>query len=218
MAPSPFTPTFDCLPETIPIFPLTGVLLLPGGRLPLNVFEPRYLAMTEDALRSDRLIGMIQPQDFSDGAAPPVFSTGCAGRITSFSETDDGRYLITLIGLCRFSVVAELPIQRCGYRRVVVDWSAYRADMEEVFACELDRKSLIPMLQAYFRRQGLSANWEAIESTPDEKLVTTLAMICPFEATDKQALLEAATASDRARIMMALMQLAVLDCGEQSRH
>jgi uncharacterized protein len=218
MAASPFNPTFDCLPDNIPIFPLTGVLLLPGGRLPLNVFEPRYLAMAEDALCSDRLIGMIQPSDFSDGVAPPIFSTGCAGRIISFAETDDGRYLITLLGLCRFSVVDELPIQRCGYRRVAVDWSAFRGDMEEGPVRELDRKSLMPMLQAYFRCQGLSANWEAIESTPDEKLVTMLAMICPFEPADKQALLEAATVLDRARMMVALMQLAVVDGGEQSRH
>ena len=218
MSAPPFNPTFDSLPETIPIFPLTGVLLLPGGRLPLNIFEPRYLAMTEDALRSDRLIGMIQPSDFSDGEAPPIFSTGCAGRIISFAETDDGRYLITLLGLCRFSVGEELPLQRCGYRRVTADWSPFRADMDESRVCELDRKSLMPMLQAYFRCQGLSANWESIESVPDEKLVTTLAMICPFGPTDKQALLEAATVSDRARIMTALMQMAVVDGGEQSCH
>ena len=131
MSPNPFDPTFDQLPEIVPIFPLTGVLLLPRGKLPLNVFEPRYLAMTEDALSGNRMIGIIQPSDpLSRASVPPVYPIGCAGRITSFSETDDGRYLITLTGVCRFETVRELPIVR-GYRRVDVSWERFAADLEE---------------------------------------------------------------------------------------
>jgi Lon protease-like protein len=213
MSPNPFDPTFDQLPGSLPIFPLTGVLLLPRSRLPLNVFEPRYLAMTEDALASgNRLIGMVQPTAAEETARPPpVYRTGCAGRITSFSESDDGRYLITLSGICRFDIAEEMPTTR-GYRRVVPDWAPYRADLSgPESSAMLDRARLLNGLKGYFRQTGLTANWEAVESTPDERLVNSLAMICPFDASEKQALLEAPTLEERARMMTAMIEMAVLD-------
>jgi len=211
MSPNPFDPTFDQLPENLPIFPLAGVLLLPRGKLPLNVFEPRYLAMTDDALSGNRMIGMIQPSDpHSRASVPPVYATGCAGRITSFSETDDGRYLITLTGVCRFEVVRELPIVR-GYRRVAASWERFASDLGEPGPAMFDRGRLVEGLRSYFKLHGISANWEAIESTPDDRLVTSLSMICPFEPSEKQALLEAKSLSERAGMMVAMIEMAVLD-------
>jgi uncharacterized protein len=211
MSPNPFDPTFDQLPEIVPIFPLTGVLLLPRGKLPLNVFEPRYLAMTEDALSGNKIIGIIQPSDpLSRASVPPVYPIGCAGRITSFSETDDGRYLITLTGVCRFETVRELPIVR-GYRRVDVSWERFAADLDEPGPALFDRVKLVECLRTYFKIQGISANWDAIESTPDERLVTSLAMICPFEPSEKQALLECGSLSERASMMIAIIEMSVLD-------
>jgi Lon protease-like protein len=211
MSPNPFDPTFDQLPEIVPIFPLTGVLLLPRGKLPLNVFEPRYLAMIEDALSGNRMIGIIQPSDpLSRASVPPVYPIGCAGRITSFSETDDGRYLITLTGVCRFETVRELPIVR-GYRRVDVSWERFAADLEEPGPALFDRARLVEGLRTYFKIQGISANWDAIDSTPDERLVTSLAMICPFEPSEKQALLECGSLSERASMMVAIIEMSVLD-------
>ena len=211
MSPNPFDPTFDQLPEIVPIFPLTGVLLLPRGKLPLNVFEPRYLAMTEDALSGNRMIGIIQPSDpLSRASVPPVYPIGCAGRITSFSETDDGRYLITLTGVCRFETVRELPIVR-GYRRVDVSWERFAADLDEAGPALFDRARLVEGLRTYFKIQGISANWDAVESTPDERLVTSLAMICPFEPSEKQALLECGSLSERASMMVAIIEMSVLD-------
>jgi uncharacterized protein len=211
MSPNPFDPTIDQLPEILPIFPLTGVLLLPRGKLPLNVFEPRYLAMTEDALSGNRMIGIIQPSDpLSRASVPPVYPIGCAGRITSFSETDDGRYLITLTGVCRFETVRELPIVR-GYRRVDVSWERFAADLEEPGPALFDRARLVEGLKTYFKIQGISANWDAIDSTPDERLVTSLAMICPFEPSEKQALLECGSLSERASMMVAIIEMSVLD-------
>jgi Lon protease-like protein len=200
------------LPTELAVFPLTGVLLLPRGRLPLNIFERRYLAMFDDALAGDRMIGMIQPSDPQAGEPPPLFEIGCAGRITSFNETGDGRYIVALDGVSRFRVAEELPLHR-GYRRVVADWSPFAADLaEEEFA--FDRTRLVALLQAYFRQQGLSANWDAVDQTPDERLLTSLAMICPFEPSEKQALLEAGCLSDRARLMMGLLEISTAGNGE----
>ena len=203
------------LPMEIPVFPLTGVLLLPRGRLPLNIFERRYLAMFDDAIAGDRMIGMIQPSDPRAGEPPPLFEVGCAGRITSFSETGDGRYIVALDGVSRFRVAEELQLHR-GYRRVVADWSPFSADLvEEEFAFDRDR--LVALLQSYFRQHGLSANWDAIGQAPDERLLTSLAMICPFEPSEKQALLEAGCLSERARLMMSLLEIAIAAKGEGDR-
>ena len=208
------------LGPTVPIFPLTGVLLLPRGLLPLNIFEPRYLAMTEDALASDQLIGMVQPvEGRGDDPVPPVYGTGCAGRISAFEETDDGRYLITLTGISRFHVGDELPTVR-GYRRVKADWDAFRGDFEDCVCGAFDRPRLLDRLASFFTMQGITANWDAIKNASDERLVTSLAMICPFEAREKQALLEAPTLTERAKLITTLVEMAVLggDGDERARH
>ncbi|MCH8002929.1 MAG: LON peptidase substrate-binding domain-containing protein [Proteobacteria bacterium] len=207
-----FRPDFDDLPRVVPIFPLPGVLLLPGGRLPLNIFEPRYLAMVRDALSGERTIGMIQPcAEAPDVGAARVYETGCAGRITAFSETDDGRYLITLTGVIRFDVERELPPIE-GYRRVVADYGRFRGDLEEE-ASEIDRERFLETLGCYFEANGIEGDWTAIEEAGDAALVTSLAMICPFAASEKQALLEAMSLPERARTMTAIMEMAVHEPG-----
>ncbi len=212
MSPGAFQPDFQALPRVVPIFPLPGVLLLPGAPLPLNIFEPRYLAMVRDAVSGERVIGMIQPCEAApDVGAAKVYETGCAGRITAFSETGDGRYLITLTGMIRFDVARELPVID-GYRRVAADYGRFRGDLDEP-AGEIDRAQLLETLGAYFAANGIEGDWKAIEETEDERLVTSLAMVCPFAAPEKQALLEAMTLSERARTMTAIMAMAAHEPG-----
>jgi Lon protease-like protein len=204
------------LPDILPIFPLTGVLLLPRGRLPLNIFEPRYLAMTRDALGGARLIGMVQPSDPQDdnrgggGPHPPVYPVGCAGRLTQFSETDDGRYVITLTGLSRFRIKDELALVD-GYRRVVPDWQPFAHDRDRPARSEFDRDRLIRGLKSYFSQRQIQADFEAIEKAPGEYLVTSLAMACPFAPSEKQALLEAADPDERARLLTTLVEMAATE-------
>jgi len=197
------------LPRVIPIFPLPGVLLLPRGRLPLNIFEPRYLEMTQDAMASHRMIGMIQPAD--PGArldAPEVYAVGCAGRITSFQETPDNRFLITLTGVCRFAIVRELEQDDLLYRRVSADYSRFAGDLAEPPPLAVDRARMLPALRSYFDHHGLSADWDAIEGADDEALVICLAMACPFEPGEKQALLECRGEGERVDMMQALFEMA----------
>jgi len=204
------------LPDTLPIFPLTGVLLLPRGRLPLNIFEPRYLAMTRDALGSERLIGMVQPsepQPDNRGRGPlnpPVYPIGCAGRITSFSETDDGRYLLTLTGVSRFRIREELPLLS-GYRRVVAEWRPFTHDVETPTGTEFDRDRFIRGLKAFFEQRQISADWEAIEKAAGEHLINSIAMLCPFAPSEKQALLEAPDLDERAKLLIALVEMAAVN-------
>jgi uncharacterized protein len=200
------------LPQTLPIFPLAGVLLLPRGKLPLNIFEPRYLAMTRDAMAAERLIGMIQPADPEAPEPPPVFGIGCAGRITSFAETEDGRFLITLTGVSRFRVGRELPPLR-GYRRVEADWAPFAQDGVPESAA-IDRARLMAGLKGFFKLHGLAADWDAIAATPEERLVTLLAMICPFAPSEKQALLEAKGLAERSQLMIALIDMALAEGGQ----
>jgi uncharacterized protein len=202
--------SFEQLPPVLPIFPLAGVLLLPRGLLPLNIFEPRYLAMTRDAMSGERLIGMVQPSEPDAPEPPPVFSTGCAGKITSFTETPDRRFLITLSGVIRFAIREELPLMR-GYRRVVPDWAPFRDDLVPPSGTTLDRARLERALRIYFKQHGLEADWEAVRQTPDERLVTSLAMICPFAPSEKQALVEAKTLEERAAALLALIEIAALE-------
>ncbi len=208
------SPTETALPEILPIFPLSGVLLLPRGRLPLNIFEPRYLAMTREALAGERLIGMVQPNDQAGGQAgggisPPVYPVGCAGRVMQFRETDDGRFLITLTGVSRFRIVEELPLVS-GYRRVVPDWGPFARDRDASGEPEFDRARLIRGLKNFFATRQLSADWGAIDKAPGEHLVTSIAMMCPFAPSEKQALLEAANLDERARLLMALVEMAAI--------
>ena len=216
MSPSPFDPTFEDLPDVLPIFPLAGVLLLPGGTLPLNIFEPRYLAMTADALKTDaRMIGMIQPTGTDDAdsieesgrAGPEVYPTGCAGRLVSFAETGDGRYLINLSGVSRFRIREELaPVK--GYRRVRPDFTAFEGDLDPQPDAGIDRDQLTNALKRYFQAQNIEPNWQAIEKMDDRDLVTFLAMGCPFDASEKQALLEADGPGECSQVLLTLLEMA----------
>jgi Lon protease-like protein len=202
-------PRLDDLPEIVPVFPLSGAILLPGGRLPLNIFEPRYLAMTEDALGAGRMFAMIQPDQQREATTrgPGLCRVGCLGRLSSFSETDDGRYLITLNGLIRFDVIEEIDMQR-GYRRVRGDFRRFAADLDEgVEAARVDRSGLLESLRSYFDHRGFDANWEAINAMDDRHLVTSLSMVCPFEPPEKQALLEAVQLADRADTLRTLLSI-----------
>lgn len=214
MSRTAFDPALEDLPRVLPIFPLEGVLLLPGGRLPLNIFEPRYLAMFDDALAGQRLIGMIQPcEDSRETKTPKVYETGCVGRITSFTETDDGRYLVTLCGLIRFDVVRELP-STGSYRVVEPDYARFTGDLQEDRS-KIDRDRLMQVLSAYFEANAIEGDWEAIEQTGDERLVTSLAMICPLGAPEKQVLLESMTLTERAEALTAIMEMATHQMGER---
>jgi Lon protease-like protein len=224
---SPFEPTFEQLPETLPIFPLSGVLLLPGGKLPLNIFEPRYLTMVFDALAGPRLIGMVQPVQpggfAGDGlptpdGRPTVHRIGCAGRIVSFSETDDGRLLLALSGICRFEIVRELEPAQGGYRRVSSVFSAFRADLDRRGdeKGELDRERLMAALAAFFRGRNLSTDWEAVKKAADSNLVTSLSMVLPFGPAEKQALLEATDSAARAKLLVALLEMNAFAPGSET--
>jgi Lon protease-like protein len=195
-------------PSEFPIFPLQGALLLPHGKLPLNVFEPRYIAMVEDALSGQRLIGMIQPDRAQpDGpTGPAVYGVGCLGRISSFSETDDGRFLIAISGLIRFDLVGEHALRR-GYRRAIPNFDRFLADLEPSTTKLLQRTALLDALRVYFTVNGFDANWTAIEGMQDDELVVTLCMVCPFGPAEKQALLEAAGPADRAETLLALLRM-----------
>jgi Lon protease-like protein len=204
----------DDLPATFPVFPLTGALLLPRGRLPLNIFEPRYLAMTEDAMAHGRMFGMVQPDASRPRleTGPSLYRVGCLGRLTSFSETDDGRFLITLTGLCRFTIVEELEPRR-GYRRVQAAFGAFLDDLGQSEAPGFEREEMLAALRGYFAHRGFDANWDAIGQMGDEMLLITLAMVCPFEPAEKQALLEAPTPTARAETLLALLRIDTHDTG-----
>jgi len=203
-----FEPRFDELPRLLPIFPLTGVLLLPRGRLPLNIFEPRYLAMTQYALGHDRMIGMIQPQEGAgDAGDPAVYKTGCAGRIVEFAETQDGRFLVTLKGVARFDILDEPPRAHL-FRLVVPDWHRWRGDLVEDDE-HVDRDRMVAALKPYFDRHGINADSEVLASAPIEHLVNSLAMACPFAPRERQAMLEAVRTKDRAEILTALVEMSV---------
>ncbi len=215
---NPFDPRFEQLPDTLPIFPLSGVLLLPGGKLPLNIFEPRYLAMIFDALAGHRMIGMVQPVQPggyagdglpTDDGRPKVHKVGCAGRIVSYNETEDGRLLLALSGVCRFEVGRELELAQGGYRRVSSIFSPFRSDLDHADEMvELDRERLMAALAAFFRGKNLSTDWDAVKQAADGNLVTSLSMVLPFGPVEKEALLEAADTSARAKLLVAFLEMA----------
>ncbi|MDE2227623.1 MAG: LON peptidase substrate-binding domain-containing protein [Alphaproteobacteria bacterium] len=197
------------LPDRLPLFPLTGMLLLPRGVLPLNVFEPRYLALTEAALGAGRMIGMIQPLDGKgDAGDPPLYKTGCAGRIVEFRESGDGRYLISLEGVARFDVAEELPKTEL-FRRARPDWARYAGDREETDLPGFDAAGLIDKLTPFLRRHRVKADLSAAASVPAMRLVDAVAMMAPFAPVEKQALLEAAPA-ERAQLLTKLVDMALL--------
>ncbi|MGE0741452.1 MAG: LON peptidase substrate-binding domain-containing protein [Hyphomonadaceae bacterium] len=190
------------LPQAVPLFPLEGAILLPRGVLALNVFEPRYLNMVDDALAGERLIGMIQP--ISEGARPDLSGVGSVGRITSFSETDDGRYLITLTGVCRFDLEQEIDAGT-PYRQALVNYEPFAADFTMSGGERIDRKSLIASLKTYAALHGFQVDWESVEQAPTETIINVAAQICPFDTAAKQALLEAMTLEDREQALTALL-------------
>lgn len=205
----------DHLPAVLPVFPLYGCILLPRSSLPLNIFEPRYLAMVEDVLAGDRVIGIVQPQSGPESEAEespvdktaPLRQTGCVGRLTSFTETDDGRVLITLTGIARFDIVREEMSQR-PYRLFHVDYAPYEKDFVRGHGQdEVDWPRLLRVLKEYLTARELSADWPSIERSPAEMLVNTLAMISPYGPEEKQALLEAPDLKCRSEVLMALAQM-----------
>jgi len=198
------------LPALIPIFPLDGALLLPHGALPLNIFEPRYLNMIDDALAGERIIGMIQTAG-GPKAHPNLCQVGCAGRITSFAETGDGRYLITLTGLCRFTISQEV-LAPSPYRQVRADFSRYEDDLAPLAADEgFDRMRFLAALKAYLDHRQLEIDWQGVNEAPCEALVNSLAMALPFDAREKQALLQAEDTSERRQALIALMEIDAVD-------
>jgi Lon protease-like protein len=201
------------LPDTIPVFPLTGAVLLPRARLPLHIFEPRYLAMVEDCMKSDRrLIGMIQPRL---GGAEGLAQVGCAGRLTSFSETDDGRYMITLTGIARFALRAEVPGFQ-PYRRAQVDFAPYHTDLAAPEADPgLDRRAFLKDLARYLQAAKMGTDWSNLKETDDEMLVNVLSMLCPFAPEEKQALLEAVTLPERRQILQTLIAFSLQSHGSK---
>jgi Lon protease-like protein len=193
------------LPRSIPVFPLEGALLLPRTALPLNIFEPRYLNMIDDALGAERLIGMIQPALHGAAERPDLCDIGCVGRITSYAETDDGRYLITLTGLCRFRAARELNVQT-PYRQVEALFDEFGDDLS-AHDEEIDRSRLSQSLRHYAEANGLHTDWAAIADAPAEALVNTLATMCPFEPDEKQALLEAPDLTARCETLITLFEI-----------
>lgn len=198
------------LPDTIPVFPLSGALLLPGGRLPLRVFEPRYLQMTDDALRGNRLMGIIQPMT-DEGPSPKLYSIGCVGRLCAWSESGDGRYSIALAGLSRFRVDQELQSAR-QYRIVKADYADFESDIHADDSGDtIDRERLAQCVRQYFARQQMENLWPSVEEFPGDLLVNSLSMVCPFPPAEKQALLEAPTIADRAAMLIALIEMSMAD-------
>ena len=210
--------TFDLrnLPQTLPLFPLPSALLLPGSQLPLNIFEPRYLAMIEDALQKpERLIGMVQPLN-DDGT---LFDVGCAGRISYFQESGDGRYMVALSGICRFTLQAEQLTDR-GYRRATIDWSRFSEDLKSSDEKITNRDTLLDVMKQYFSVMGFEADWTQIEQSGNEQIMNTLAAVCPFDVAEKQALLEARGLAKRADLLIAIMEMALHkeESGNDARH
>ena len=191
MAAGPFRKAVD-LPQVISVFPLDGALVLPHAQLPLRIFEPRYLNMIDDAMASERMIGMVQTRAGGDAERPRLARVGCLGRITSFAETTDDCYLITLTGVCRFAVGEELPL-RLPYRQVQARYADYESD-----------------LKPYLERRQLDVDWESAKTAPSEALVNSLSMLLPFDVAEKQALLEAPTLIERREALIALMEIDTL--------
>ncbi|WP_050527029.1 LON peptidase substrate-binding domain-containing protein [Pseudorhodobacter aquimaris] len=200
------------LPEIIPVFPLPGALLLPRARLPLHIFEPRYLQMLEDCMKTPhRLIGIIQTRDVpaNQGTEPRLHSIGCAGRMTGFSETEDGRYMITLSGISRFRLRQEVE-GFTPYRRAEVDWKGFERDQGEVEKDPgFERAAFMKLLKRFFETLELSTDWDGLRDADEELLINSLSMLCPFSPEDKQALLEAPTLITRRETMVTLIEFAL---------
>jgi Lon protease-like protein len=205
MAGGPYRKLSD-LPEQMAVFPVDGALLLPGGVLPLQVFEPRYLNMVDDVMAGDRLIGMIQTAG-GDRSLPELARVGCAGRVTSYAETGDGKYLISLTGVCRFRVLEELSL-RLPYRMVRTDYVEYGADLaEDVDGVPFERPPFLDILRRYLDNRGLGVEWDVVAAAPAPALINSLSMALPFPRAEKQALLEAMDLDERRAVLVALMEM-----------
>jgi uncharacterized protein len=198
------------LPQRLPVFPLSGALLLPRAELPLNIFEPRYLEMVTDALGGDRMIGMIQPQSESASEEyPQLMPVGCAGRITAYAEAPDNRMLITLTGVSRFTISQELDVDT-AYRQVVADFHSYAVDLVSgVGASEVNRPALLKAFRDYLSANDMNADWNQVDAASTEVLVNTLSLLAPYAPTEKQALLEAPDLKTRADVLVALTEMAL---------
>ncbi len=203
---------FKNLPTTLPIFPLPGAILLPHGNLPLNIFEPRYVAMIEDALGKDRIIGMIQPK--IDNNSDTLYPVGCAGRITSFSETSDSRYLIELEGVIRFKIKKEINLKD-GYRNVIPNWNPYIADLENI-AENLNINDLLKELRIYFEKNSINVDFNELSKISIEHILAAIPQICSFNTTEKQAIIEAQTEHDRVDVITSLLKMYSSDGTNQS--
>lgn len=200
--------TLSDLPTTIPVFPLSGAVVFPRAQLPLHIFEPRYLAMVKDVLAGERTIGMVQPRDDSAGQVePPVYRVGCAGRLTSFQELENGRNLITLTGLCRFEIEDELD-RMTPYRQFQVSYDRYAEDMTVGEDDGIDREALLGAVRKYIEHQELQSDWESIEKADNETLINALSMLTPFLPKEKQALMEAPDLPSRTAILTTLLEMA----------
>ena len=200
-------------PEHIPLFPLSGVLLLPKSRLPLNIFEPRYLKMIEDVLRTEhRFIGMIQPKSNNNNlreAKPTFNNVGCVGRLINFTETEDSRYLITLSGVSRFNYIKKVDTFK-PYIKAEVDWGNFGNDsMLETLPSTFNKDGFLEIISNYFKLTNLQTDWESLKKADDELLVNSLSILCPFENDEKQALLEAKTIKDRVKVLTTLMEMSI---------
>jgi Lon protease-like protein len=196
----------DALPTVIAIFPLVSALLLPRGELPLNIFEPRYIAMIDDAIRGDRMIGMVQPRRES-AEHPELHEVGCLGKITQFAETGDGRYMVTLTGVSRFRIAQELSVLT-PYRQCIASYEEFAQDIvTEDESDDMDRAGVLRTLRNFAEANRLKIDWKSIEQTPNEALVNALAMMSPFGPEEKQALLEAATLKARADVLIAITEI-----------
>jgi uncharacterized protein len=201
--------------NVIPIFPLPGALLLPRGQMPLNIFEPRYMAMIDAALSGHRLIGMIQPQMESDdsGMTPSLYSVGCVGRITQVAETGDGRYVLTLTGICRFRLVEEISVMT-PYRQCWADYEPFAIDLEPKAGEEaVDRKALLDALKAFGEKNEIPIDWDSVNEAPNEALVNALSMMSPFGVKEKQALLEAPDLKTRSDVLVAITEMELARAG-----
>lgn len=206
---SRFTPRFEALPTTLPVFPLDSVIVLPGANLPLNIFEPRYLNLVEDVLKTHHMFGMVQPDPNAWDSS--LYHTGCAGRITSYSETDDERILLSLTGIIRFRIRQELPEVR-GYRVVVPDWRPFAADLQQQNQKILsDRSFFTQRLRHFLREKSLEVDWRAVGQMTDLQLVHTMATLLPLQSAEKQAILEAPNALERASKLMAALKISSQD-------
>ncbi len=202
--------TPEDLPRAIAIFPLSGALLLPRTQLPLNIFEPRYLQMVDDAIRGTRVIGMVQPVDGAeDTLVPPVYPVGCAGRITAYAETSDGRLVITLSGIARFRICYELE-SLTPYRQVEAEYEPFADDLKPGLGeQQVDRELLLKTFGAFLDANKLKADWKEVAAAPTEALVNSLSVISPYPPPEKQALLEASDLKARSEVLIALTEMAL---------